>query len=65
MTTMIQIGDYLPGLPPLSIVTVAGAGLLAACTVLYFLSHKRELLLIAAVAGLYAVVPVLGMIKHV
>jgi hypothetical protein len=64
MTMMIQAGDYLPGLPPLSIITVAGAGILAASVVLYFLSHAKELLYVGGIAALYAVVPVIGLIKH-
>jgi hypothetical protein len=63
-STLIQAGDFLPGLPPLSIITVVGVGILACCIVLYCLSRIRELLLIGGIAALYAIVPVIGMMKH-
>jgi hypothetical protein len=62
---MMQVtSDLLPNLPPLSILTVIGGCFVAASLVLYLLSRIPELLLITVISFLYAVVPVVGMIKH-
>ncbi len=61
---MMQVSDLLPGLPPLSIVTVVGMSIMAATGVLYLLSRVRELLLIAGISLIYAAVPLLPMLKH-
>jgi predicted PurR-regulated permease PerM len=62
---LMQVHDLLPGLPPLSILTVIGASVMIATLVLYMLSRVPELLLITFIAGLYALVPVIGMMKHI
>ncbi len=61
---VLVVHEALPGLPPLSIITVVGMAIVAASLLLYLLSRVPELLLITAIAFLYAFVPVLPMIKH-
>jgi len=61
---MMQVSDLLPGLPPLSIVTVVGMSMVGATVLLYLLSRIRELLFIAGISLLYAAVPLLPMLKH-
>ncbi len=56
---MIHLDNVIPGLPPLSIVTVVGMSMVAAGVVLYLISHARELLLISAIAFIYGVVPLI------
>jgi len=60
-TTMSHL---LPGLPPLSTVTVVAFGVVAVTAVLYLLSRVPELLLIGAISFIYGVVPLLAMWKH-
>ncbi len=62
---MMQVHDVLPGLPPLSILTVIGACVVIASLTLYLLSRVPELLLVTLIAALYAAVPVIGMMRHV
>jgi hypothetical protein len=62
MTT--QIADLLPGLPPISILTVIGFSLMLGTLVLYMLSRVPELLLITFIAFVYGVVPLISMVKH-
>jgi hypothetical protein len=62
---MMQMSNVLPGLPPLSILTVIGASVMISTLVLYMLSRVPELLLITFIAGMYAMVPVIGMMKHI
>jgi len=61
---MMQVTEFLPGLPPLSIITVVGLCLMATTAVLYLLSRMPELLLIAVISCIYAMVPMMGMLKH-
>ena len=61
---MMQMTDLLPGLPPLSIVTVVGLSIVAASSVLYLLSRAPELLLVTAISALYAAAPMISMLKH-
>ncbi len=58
---MVHLSEFIPGIPPLSMVTVAGACVMIACLVLYLLSRVREFLLVSAIAGLYAAVPMISM----
>ncbi len=61
---MMQVSDIIPGLPPLSILTVIGVCVMISTLTLYMLSRVPELLLVTCIAALYAVVPVIGMIRH-
>jgi hypothetical protein len=56
---LIHLDNIIPGLPPLSIVTVVGMSVVAAGVGLYLISHAREMLLISAIAFVYGVVPLL------
>ena len=58
------MADIFPGLPPLSILTVAGACICIASLTLYLLSKINELLLVSFISLLYAAVPLLAMVKH-
>ncbi len=60
----MQVSDLLPGLPPVSIITVIGFCIVSASLVLYLLSRIPELLLITGISFLYAAVPMLGILKH-
>jgi hypothetical protein len=60
----MQVADLVPGLPPLSILTVIGFSLMIAMLVLYMLSRIPELLLIAVIACVYGMVPLISMVKH-
>ena len=61
---LVHLSSFLPGLPPLSIITVVGILIMAAALVMYLINPIRELLLITLVAFIYAAVPVIGMIHH-
>jgi hypothetical protein len=63
-TMTSQFVDVLPGLPPISVLTVVAFGLMMGTMVLYMVSRIPELLLIAIVAFIYGVVPVISLIKH-
>ena len=56
---LIHLDNIIPGLPPLSVVTVVGMSTVAAGVGLYLISQARELLLISAIAFIYGVVPLL------
>ena len=59
------ITEVLPGLPPISTITVVAMGIVTTSTVLYLLSRIPELLLITAISFLYGLVPMLSILKHV
>ncbi len=61
---MMQVKDFIPGFPPVSIITVIGLCVVAASLLLYLLSRVPELLLITIISFIYAAVPMLSMIKH-
>ena len=61
---MVQLTDFFPGLPPLSLVTVIGLCLVISSLFLYMLSRIPELLLVTAIAFLYAAAPALSLLKH-
>jgi hypothetical protein len=60
----MQIADLLPGLPPISTLTVIAFSLVISTMVLYMLSRIPELLLISAIAFIYGMVPLISVIKH-
>lgn len=62
--TSMMVFDLLPGLPPVSILTVIAFSIVAASMTLYLLSRVPELLLITGISFLYGLVPVLAMVKH-
>ncbi len=62
--TSMMVSDLLPGLPPVSILTVIAFSMVAVSLTLYLLSRVPELLLITGISFLYGLVPVLGIIKH-
>jgi hypothetical protein len=61
---VLQVHELLPGLPPLSIITVIGMAIVASSLLLYLLSRVPELLLVTAISFLYAAVPMLSILKH-
>jgi hypothetical protein len=61
---LVDLSDYLPFLPHLSIVTVVGLIIVAVSVLLFLLSRVRELLLIGGIAAIYAFAPVLMMMRH-
>jgi hypothetical protein len=56
---LIHLDNVIPGLPPLSVVTVVGMSMVAVGVVLYLINHSRELLLISAIAFIYGIVPLM------
>jgi hypothetical protein len=60
----MQVADLLPGLPPISTLTVIAFSLVIGTMVLYMLSRIPELLLISAIAFIYGMVPLISMVKH-
>ena len=61
---LVQMSNFLPGLPPMSIVTAVGICIMAVSLLMYLVNPIRELLLITLIAFIYAAVPVIGMIHH-
>jgi hypothetical protein len=62
---LMQVADLVPGLPPISIITVVGVSMMAVTGLLYLISRIPELLLLTIISMLYAAVPLLPLLKHV
>jgi hypothetical protein len=54
-----SLSDYLPAITSLSPVTMAGLGVVALCSLLYFFTRVPEFLLVVLTAMLYAAAPLL------
>ncbi len=62
---LMQVADLVPGLPPISIITVVGVSVMAVTGIGYLISRIPELLLLTFISLLYAAVPVMHLLRHV